>query len=113
VNEDFEGQLKNALARKDAPDWFEAKVLAAAAREPSEQRSFFHQLFTGGRLRWATVAAVIAISVSGVTWQHERSVEERAAGEAAKARLELALKITSTKLHKIERTLNEVERDRN
>lgn len=111
MNEDLEQQLRNALQRKDAPDWFEAKVLAAAAREQQTPRNFFQKLFAGPRLRWASAVAVVALAVSGVTWQHERAVKERAAGEAAKTRLELALRITSTKLHKIEQKLNEVAQD--
>ena len=102
--DDFEQQLKNALARKDAPDWFEAKVTAAVRREapPPARRPVFG-------LRWASALAATALVIGGVTWQHERA--ERAAGEAAKARLELALKITRAKLQKIEQKLNEVERD--
>ena len=107
--EDFEQQLKEALARKEAPEWFEAKVLAAARGVP--QRQPFWQRVLGGRLRWASAAAAIALVASGITWQHERGVREHAAGEAAKARLELALRITSLKLQKIEQKLNEVERD--
>ena len=111
MNEDLEQQLRNALQRKDAPDWFEAKVLAAAVREEQAPRGFFQRLLAGHRLRWASAVAVVALAVSGVTWQHERALEERAAGEAAKDRLVLALHITRTKLHKIEQTLNEVRQD--
>jgi hypothetical protein len=108
--EDLEQQLKNALARKDAPDWLEAKVLAAAAREPERRRSWRPRWMFAGRLRWASAVVAAAAVVSGITWQHERAVRDRAAGEDAKARLELALRITSTKLRKIEQRLNEVER---
>ena len=108
--EDLEQQLKNALARKDAPDWLEAKVLAAAAREPERRLGWRPQWLFSGRLRWVSAVLAVAVVISGVTWQHERSVRERAAGEDAKARLELALRITSTKLRKIEQRLNDVER---
>lgn len=108
--ENLEEQLKNALARKDAPAWLEAKVMAAT-RELPQRGSVWQSLAHGGRVRWASAVAVIALAVSGIAWQHQRAVSERAAGEAAKARLELALRITSTKLRKIEQTLNKVERD--
>lgn len=111
MNEDLEQQLRNALQRKDAPDWFEAKVLAAAAREEQTPRGFFQRVLAGNRLRWASAVAVVALAVSGVAWQHERAVEERAAGEAAKTRLVLALRLASTKLHKIEQKLNEARQD--
>ena len=108
--DDLEQQLRNALARKDAPDWFEAKVMAAIRRDgalPSQRHA------RRPILRWRLATALLAtvLVIGGVTWRHERAVEERAAGEAAKARLELALKITRVKLQRIEQKLNEVERD--
>lgn len=108
--EDLEQQLKNALARKDAPDWFEAKVMARVARDggqPSRRQAWRPIL----RWRFATAFMAAVLMIGGVTWQHERAVQERAAGQAAKARLELALKITRAKLERIEQKLNEVERD--
>ena len=107
--EDFEQQLKDALTRKEAPEWFEAKVLGAT-RGLSQRRTFWQRL-AGNRLRWASAAAAVVVLAGGLTLEHERAVRERAAGEAAKARLELALRITSVKLHKIEEKLNQVERD--
>jgi len=104
--EDLERQLKNALARKDAPDWFEAKVMASIRRDGGVQARR-----PALRWRWASALAVTVLVIGGVTWQHERMVQERAAGEAAKARLELALKITRVKLQRIEQRLNETERD--
>jgi hypothetical protein len=104
--EDLEQQLKNALARTDAPEWFEAKVMAAVRRDdgmPARRHAL--------RWRWASALLATVLVVGGVTWQYERAVQERAAGEGAKARLELALKITRAKLQKIEQKLNEVERD--
>jgi len=102
--DDLEQQLRNALARKDAPDWFEAKVMAAARREtnvPVRRLSL--------RWRWVSALAVALLVTSGVVWQQHEAAVERTQGEQAKARLELALKITRTKLHKIEQRLNEVE----
>jgi hypothetical protein len=111
--EDLERQLKSALEREEPPAWFEAKVLAAAARERSAHRSWWQRAIHGGLLRWATALAAVGLVASGVVWQHERRLEdarERAAGEAAKARLVMALRITSNKLHKIQRRLNEINR---
>jgi hypothetical protein len=111
--EDLERQLKSALERKDPPAWFEAKVLAAAAREQSERRSWWQRVIHGGRLRWATAVAAVGLVASGVVWQHERRLQadrEQAAGEEAKARLVMALRITSNKLHKIQQKLNEINR---
>jgi len=110
--DDLERQLRDALARKQAPDWFEAKVLAAAAREKKAPVDFWRQLMAGTRLRWASaVLAGAAVLASGLAWQHERAVRERAEGEAAKARLELALKVTRVKLRKIGQKLDQMERN--
>jgi ferric-dicitrate binding protein FerR (iron transport regulator) len=97
--EDFERQLRNALARKEPPAWFEAKVLAAASTKRSKP----------GFLRLA-VAAGAAIAITAAIWtDHQAVVNDRAAGEAAKARLQLALKITVTELSKIQQTVRTSE----
>lgn len=108
--EDLERQLRNALERKDAPAWFEAKVMAAVARQADRRQSWWRRVFDR-RARWMSAAAAAAMVVSGVVWQHERIAAlnaERAAGEAAKARLQLALRVTSVKLQQIGRKVNEI-----
>ena len=106
--DDFEQQLKQALARKEPPAWFEAKVMAAAAREPERRKSWWGTWFAAGRLRWATAGLATVMMVGGIAWQREREEEERAAGEQAKAKLELALKITGAKLRQIEERVTAV-----
>jgi hypothetical protein len=101
--EDFEQKLKDALARKDQPPTFEAKVFAACARERSASGSAGSSA-PGVLWRWEIAAVAATILLAAVSWTgHER--QERAAGEAAKARLQLALKITVTELGKIQRTV--------
>jgi|SRR5579884_1575604 len=90
---ELERQLKNVLAREEAPPWFEARVMART----SERRIGF-----AAQPRWAAALASTVLIVCGAAWTYERAAEERAAGEAAKARLELALKITSAKLEQIQ-----------
>lgn len=97
---DFEKQIREALARKQPPSGFEARVLAAARR--SEERRNWWQFPFVGRVRWASAAVATVMVITAVAWRHERVVEERTAGEAAKARLEQALKITSVKLNRIQ-----------
>jgi len=93
--EDFEQQLRNALARKDQPPALEAKVFAAIAAGRSNRWVFW---------RWEAVAA--SVLLVGAFWaQHEQALRDRAAGEAAKARLQLALKVTVAKLSKIQQTV--------
>jgi hypothetical protein len=97
---DFEKQIRDALARKEPSPGFEARVLAAAGR--TEERRNWWQFPFVGRMRWASAVVATVTVVTAVAWRHERAVEDRAAGEAAKARLELALKITSVKLARIQ-----------
>ena len=99
--DDLEQQLKRALSRQEPPPWFEAKVLSAVGSPRPARRSGFW-------MRWASLAAAGAMLVAAVTFQHERQVRERAAGEEAKARLELALKITRVKLQKIDQKVRAI-----
>lgn len=105
--DDFEQQLKRALARKDAPGFFEAKVLAAANRQQTGEMRVTR--FVRPWSRWITAGAATVLMISGVVWQRERNDRERVAGESAKAQLELALKITSKKLKHIELQIENVQ----
>ncbi len=87
----LEQELKAALKKTDPSPFFEAKVLAAGRAKKSALR-----------LRWYTAIVAMTLVVMGVFWQHEQAVQERAKGEAAKARLMLALRITSAKLDEIQ-----------
>ncbi len=86
----LEQELKAALKKTDPSPFFEARVLAAAA---NRRKSTL-------RLRWFTAILAMALVVIGVFWQHQRAVEQ-ARGEAAKARLMLALRLTGAKLEEI------------
>jgi hypothetical protein len=92
--DDFEKQLKSALAKKDPSPFFEARVLGAVKRQEREHRA-------SARMWWASAVAAALLVMTGSAWQYERTVKEEAAGKEAKARLELALKITSVKLQRI------------
>jgi hypothetical protein len=85
--DDFERQLSDALSRKPAPAWLEAKVLAASRQR---RGSTF--------LRWMIAMASALVIAAGI-WNDHRD------GVRAKAQLELALKITATRLANIQRTV--------
>jgi hypothetical protein len=103
--DDLEQQLKQALARKDAPTWLEAHVQEALRK--TDRRPWYARWFVPAPFRWATAALAATLVIAGV-WQHERAVHERAAGEAAKEQLMIALQITSSKLHIIQEKVEAV-----
>ena len=94
--EDFEQQLRNALSRKEPSASFEAKVLAATRTRQSGRRGFWY---------WASEMAAVILIASGFWLHYDHEVHERAAGEAAKARLQVALRITVAELSKIQKTV--------
>jgi hypothetical protein len=98
----LEQELKAALQKIDPSPFFESRVLAAANRQA-------HGRKTTLRMRWFTATAALALVVVGVFWQHQRAVEETARGQAAKARLMVALRITSTKLDEIQEKVDRVQ----
>jgi hypothetical protein len=91
---DFEDQLRKALKREEPSPFFEARVVAAAQRDARSRSTIL-------RWRWMSAIAAGVLVMTGVVFEHRRA-EERERGEAAKAQLLLALKITQTKLEKIE-----------
>jgi hypothetical protein len=95
--DEFEALLRTSMKREEPPEGFERRVLAAVSR----RRSF----------SWRPMAAIAAavMLVAGAGWEYERERSERAAGEAAKAKLELALKVTSATLHKVHQSIDSIE----
>jgi hypothetical protein len=102
----IDDELKRALGRQPAPPDFTNQVLARAAQQKQTTsvgssvslRALCGEFFSLLRpLRWATASALaIALIVEGVHYLNVR--KERAEGEAAKARLVLALRIAGSKL---------------
>ena len=117
MKEDLERELANALSRREPPPWLESKIMAALERapEPEPKPGFWERVRAGAKMRWVSAALAGSLVVTGVAWQLERAAQERAAqerleGEAAKARLEQALQITSVKLRKIQQVVNAMQR---
>ena len=93
--EDFERQLRDALARKEQPPSLEAKVFGAIAAGGSRRWGF-----------WSWEALAASVLMLAAFWaQHEQGLRDLAAGEAARTRLQLALKITVTELSKIQKSV--------
>jgi hypothetical protein len=104
----FEEQLKQALARQDPPEDFNARVLAAVEGR-RVRRS------TGAwrwRARWAhswqlapALAALLALTLGTIYQQHQRI----ARGEAAKEKLLIAMRVAGAKLHEARDRVSKVE----
>lgn len=95
----LEDDLRQALARQEPPADFTERVLARARAE-APQASVWERLSSFLRmpaLRLATAAALCVVLAVGVSFEEQRRTREQ--GEAAKQKLLLALKITSSKLH--------------
>jgi len=104
--------LQNALSRREPPPWLESKILAAAMEQlPAEPPGLWERIAPWLRLRWIPAAVAVCLIVTGIAWQREKAAEQRAAGESAKVKLELALKVTSVKLQKIKRLVDTVNQD--
>ena len=105
----LEDDLRQAMARRDPPAGFAARVLARAAREESgKNASYWTAWFERGRAwRLAGAVAGISLALSGgwIYQQHERAVR----GEAAKEKLLLAVRIAGMKLQQAHRQVLQVE----
>jgi hypothetical protein len=118
----FEDELKNALRRQEPPDGFAERVLARAKEQGSRQvkpswsdswlRIFAQPFAPANLLRWAVVAAVaVVLVVGGVHYRNVHVQRERAQGEAAKARLLLALRIAGSKLQLAKARVDQINSD--
>lgn len=114
--QELEKQLKSALGREDAPEWFEARVMNAVKQQPAMRTPWFTWKWAAG----LAVAGLIGVGV-GAEWQHRVQedrlkqarfeAEQREAGEAAKAQLKLAFRITSAKLVEIQKRIDDARQD--
>ncbi len=91
----LEDELKNALRREEPPAGFAERVLTRAAAP--KRRWSFTGLFGTRGVRWA-LAGALTLVLAGAGLEYRQHEEERARGEAARAQLMLALRITGTKL---------------
>jgi len=98
---EFEGKLRSAMQRRAAPLGLKSRVLARAR----EQRQAQHT-------RWwmwqrVTAVLVLAAAVGGIA--EYRHVEEVRRGEAARAQVLTALRITSKTLNRVQEKLSDVQ----
>lgn len=98
----LEPELKKALQPVEPPEGFAERLMARVAAGEREKSgrgwsSWWAGLFESRGLRWALTGALcISIAAGGVFYRHEQ--DRRAAGEQAKEKLMLALRLTASKL---------------
>lgn len=100
--EPMEQELKDALRRQQAPDWFAQGVMAKVKAEQRRKSPWL-----SGWMRWATALAMLVVVLAGV--RMERVRRERIAGEQAKEQLILALQVTGSKLRQAQMRVQSVE----
>lgn len=110
-----EAALKRALQRQAAPDGFAERVMARLAQQNAKgavREESWWKMFRLPVVRWATAAACSAALLVGVLQyrhaQELKAARERAAGEAAKQQLVLALRIAGSKLQLARAKVNQV-----
>ncbi|MGJ5816598.1 hypothetical protein [Paludibaculum fermentans] len=116
-NEELESSLRQALEREDAPEWFAEGVMARVRSEGMKPRRTWLAgwLGSGGGLgsgrwmRWAAAVATVALVFGGVRWEQQR--RQQVQGEAAKAQLMMALRMTGEKLRVAQVRVQSLERD--
>lgn len=107
----MEDELRQALQREDAPEWFAEGVMARVRAERAQpKRSWWPALAApGGWMRWAAAVATLAVVFGGVHWEQVR--RERVEGEQAKDKLMMALRVTGEKLRMAQVRVQSLERD--
>ena len=97
---ELDDELRHVLRREPPPPRFAARVVSRASRRQSPPPRF---------TRWLAAAALVAAIAGGVQYrQFVTARAERAAGEAAKAQVIQALRITAGKLQMVRAKVREV-----
>lgn len=105
---EIDEQLKRALRRCQPPEGFADRVLARVQVEALAAQPSIWTQWRRPSLRWAAVAALVAIGVTGIGYQiHER--QEEAEARIAKQQVMLALRITGSKLRVAKQKVKAVE----
>lgn len=110
----LDDELKNALRREAPPEGFEARLMARLASEPKREMGLARwfklpDLRMPLMTRLAFSAALCLMVVAGVRFERER--QERVEGEAAKAKLMQALRVTGTQLQAVHEKVRESTAD--
>ena len=127
----LDDELRNALKRREPPPGFTGRVMARVeqlaeerartAAKPAQSRrdawsvwspwSWFGRKVSLSFGAVMAMAAVVLLAVGLAIWQQHRIEQERRRGEAARAQLIEALRVTSAKLNHVRTKVREVTGD--
>ena len=124
----LDDELRTALKRREPPPGFTGRVMARveqlaeerarSAAKPARPRSgpWYPWSWFGRKVSLsfgavAAMAAVVLLTVSIALWQQHRIEQERRQGEAARAQLMEALRVTSAKLNRVRTKVRAVTGD--
>lgn len=115
LDDELNSELRKALSREEPPVGFEARLMARLSSESKREAGLarWFQLAMPrfpmmSRLAFASVLCLMM--VAGVHYERER--QERIEGEAAKAKLMQALRVTGTQLQAVREKVMESSGDR-
>ena len=104
LDDELNSELRKALSREEPPVGFEARLMARLASEPKRETGLARWFKLAmprfpmmSRLAFASVLCLMV--AAGVHYERER--QERVEGEAAKAKLMQALRVTGTELQAV------------
>lgn len=120
-------ELRSAMRRREPPPGFTGRVMARV-EQLAEERARTSGRPAGARTAWrpfawlgrqvsvsfgavAAVASVVLLAVGFALWQQHRIEQERRQGEAARAQLIEALRVTSAKLNRVRSKVRSVTGD--
>ena len=104
----FEEQLKEALARQDPPEDFNARVLAAVEEGRVRSSTGVWRWWARWAHSWQVapaLAALLVLSLGVIYQEHQRM----ARGEAAKEKLLIAMRVAGAKLHEARDRVSRVQ----
>lgn len=102
--DNFELELKEAFERRPAPPSLKRKVMERRSRQHTERQRFRAVVWQ----RLAACIVVMAMLGGGLAW---RNREQQRKGEAARAQVLTALRITGHALDQVKTQLAEHDRD--